>query len=334
MAFKKAEPKQAFLKLGLYGPQGSGKTFTALLVAEGLAAKAGKRVAYIDTERGTDFYAQAISKRGIHPDAFDFDALYTRSLSDVLAAVKGLDLKTHGVVVVDSISHLWDAAIAAYEGKQTSIGTIPMNAWSKIKKPYKELLARLLDLPVHVLILGRQKNVFENDAKGDMVKVGVAMRAEGETEYEPHICCRFESKRKADGTLEGVLMIVEKDRSGVLHGRTIPNPSFATFEPLLPYLGAQQAVSEDPDEVAARDSELLSDSESKAKDKAAKSNEHYVAMNARITGAQTLDELSSVASEIKKLKRYLTGEHEQALRLVYTSRHETLSAVQAPKEIP
>ena len=84
--FKKAEPKQAYLKVGFYGLPGSGKTLTALLIAEGLAKKSGKRVAYIDTERGTDFYAQAVEKRAIHPESFDFDALYSRSLLDALEA--------------------------------------------------------------------------------------------------------------------------------------------------------------------------------------------------------------------------------------------------------
>lgn len=41
MAFKKAEAKQARLKLGIYGGQGSGKTLTALLIAEGLAKLEG-----------------------------------------------------------------------------------------------------------------------------------------------------------------------------------------------------------------------------------------------------------------------------------------------------
>lgn len=47
--FKKAERKQAKLRLGLVGPAGSGKTFSALQIASGL----GGKVAVIDTERGS-----------------------------------------------------------------------------------------------------------------------------------------------------------------------------------------------------------------------------------------------------------------------------------------
>ena len=54
----------------------------------------------MDTERGTDFYAKDVPERKIHPEAFDFDALYTRSLADVSEAVKALDPATYSVVVI------------------------------------------------------------------------------------------------------------------------------------------------------------------------------------------------------------------------------------------
>src|SRR5262249_40017278 len=131
--FTKPRALKAALKIALYGPAGSGKTFSALLVAEGLARHTGKRIAYIDTEFGTAFYGQHVAERAVHPEAFDFDVLYTKSITDVLGAVRGLDLATYGVVVIDSISHVWDAAIGAYAGKKTRAGTIPLHAWSTIK---------------------------------------------------------------------------------------------------------------------------------------------------------------------------------------------------------
>lgn len=333
-SFKKADPKQAVLKIGMYGPPGSGKTFTALLIAEGLAKKANKRVAYIDTEHGTDFYAKAVRERVVHPEAFDFDALYTRSLSEAIDAVESIDLNTHGVLVLDSMSHMWDAAIGAYEGKMTKIDTIPSSAWGKIKKPYKQrLMQKMLDLPIHLILLGRQKNEFEKDEKGDLVKVGVAMRAEGETEYEPHISVRMEAMWKKDGTQSGVVMIVEKDRSGILQGRTFTNPDFSTFEPILPYLGEVQATSEDPEEVAAKDGELLAGDEAKAREKQDKSLTIFNDLNAKIIGAVDMNALATVAAEVKKQKRYLNTEHYAALGQVYTNRNKELSAKLAPTEV-
>jgi predicted ATP-dependent serine protease len=154
--FQKPQAQKAALKMALYGPAGSGKTFTALLVAEGLANHTGKRIAYVDTEYGTAFYARQVTERPVHPQAFDFDVLYTKSITQTLDAVRGLDRTTHGVLVIDSISHIWDAAIGAYTGKRTKAGTVPLHAWSCIKRPYREMMHLLLASPVHVLICGRQ----------------------------------------------------------------------------------------------------------------------------------------------------------------------------------
>lgn len=332
--FKKAEPEQGFIKMSIYGPQGSGKTFTALLIAEGLAAHMRRRVAVVDTERGTDFYCKEVPKRSVHPAAFDFDAIYTRSLLDTSEAIMGVDTNVHGVVILDSMSHMWDAAIGAYEGKTTKADTIPMQAWGKIKKPYKELLRFLMDAPMHVLILGRQKNIFENTPDGQMIKTGVGMRAEGETEYEPHICARMESKKdKDDSARSTVYAIFEKDRTGILAGRTYANPTFTIFEPVMPLLNGQQAQSEDPDEVAARDSELLEKETEKKKAKEEKSAVLFKQFNGEITVCDSLDELNSIATELKKQKRYIVEDHLNSIRLIYGQRHDDLSKQQAPAEV-
>src|SRR5262245_33643022 len=194
--FAKPRALKAALKMALYGPAGSGKTFSALLVAEGLARHTGKRIAYVDTEFGTAFYGQRVPERAAHPEAFDFDVLYTKSITDVLGAVRGLDLGTYGVLVIDSISHVWDAAIGAYAGKRTRAGTIPMHAWSAIKAPYKQLVHLLLASPAHVLLCGRQGNDFaEDEESGELKNLGFKMRAEGETAYEPDVLVRLESHK-------------------------------------------------------------------------------------------------------------------------------------------
>lgn len=329
MGFSKAKPQQAFLKVGLYGPPGSGKTFTALLMAEGLAAGMGKRVAVVDTERGTDFYAMAVDDRQIHPQPFDFDALYTRSLSEVLESVRAIDTEKYGVVILDSISHLWDAAIEAYNGRKTKADTIPMSAWGKIKRPYKDLVRYMLDCPMHIFILGRQKNIFEDDGE-KLKKVGVGMRAEGETEYEPHICIRMETNKNDPGGT--VFANVEKDRTGILAGRVIPNPSFQTVHSIVPLLGGSQAKSEDPDDVAARDAELL-DEEAKAAKKEEKSQGAWVILNDKLVKAQTLEDLNAAAGEIKKAKRGLVEEHIGSLQMLYTERRKAITAAATPQEV-
>lgn len=320
--FRKATAEQAFIKMALYGAPGSGKTFTSLLVAEGLAKHAGKRVAFIDTERGTDFYVQPVAERAAHPEAFDFDALYTRSITDTLDAIRSIDLNTYGVVVLDSISHIWDACIAAYKGKTTKIGTIPINAWGEIKKPYKELMALLLGIPAHVVICGRQGNEMAENADGELTKVGVKLRAEGETQYEPHILVRMEApKPKRPGDPLTVMAFVEKDRTGKLQGKTLPSPTFDTLiKPIIPLLGSSQAKVETEDETAQRDADAMSAADAKRAEASAKTLTIKKAemQAASVNGKEAVKKVAAtITAEMKKqmLPQHVAELREEFVRL-------------------
>jgi hypothetical protein len=323
--FQRAKAEQAAIKMGIYGPPGAGKTFTTLLLAEGLAKMSGKRVAYVDTERGTDFYCKAVANRAVHPEAFDFDALYTRSLTEVVTAVKGLSADTYSVVVVDSITHLWEAAMAAYNGPKTKEGGIPMFAWGRIKKPYKDLMAALLNSPMHVFILGRQGNVFEEDEETGKTKmVGVKMKAEGETPYEPHILIRMEASRPIKtNEVAKVYAYAEKDRTGVLSGRSFENPTFATLiAPIVGLLSGAQARIATEDEAAAVDADAL---EREDRERAAKSAESLRTMSAQIDLAPTVAELKNIGKAITpKLKATMLPAHVAALRAKYLERETAL----------
>jgi len=318
--FKKADPKQAALKVSIYGEPGSGKTFTSLLFAEGIAAMLDKRVAMVDTERGSDFYALPVKRRQVHPKAFDFDALYTRSLAEVMAEVKALDPKVHGVVILDSITHLWSSAMDSYKGKKTKVDSIPMHAWGKIKKPYKDLLQYLIDSPFHVFILGRQKNLFETDEQsGEMKKTGVAMRAEGETPYEPHICLRMQGILDQASRRTTYMAHVEKDRSGLLAGQLIENPNFKTIAPLLGLLGTEQGATDNEEERLAADGELMAESKSAAAKKAEKSRKIFEEAQPGLALVSNLEELGAIKEGLRKKWRYLTDEHKGALGILVES---------------
>lgn len=316
--FRKAKAEQAALKMGMYGPPGSGKTLTALLIAEGLAAISKKRVAYVDTERGTDFYCKAVPERTAHPAGFDFDALYSRSLIEVLTSIKALKPSEHDVIVVDSITHLWEAAIAAYSGKQTSIGSIPMHAWGKIKKPYKEMINYLLSSPMHIIFCGRQGTVFAEDPETEELKaVGLKMKAEGETPYEPHILIRMESIRPTKtNEIAQVVAYAEKDRTGVLSGRSFINPTFDTLcKPILYLLGGTQAHMVSSDESSAHDMEAIAQQEKKRIEESTQILKQY---RARIDLAATKKDLKAIGAEITpKLKSQMLPSDVAELREYY-----------------
>ena len=277
-SFGKPQPLKTALKLALYGPAGSGKTFTSLLLAEGLAHHTGKRVAYVDTEHGTDFYAQRVSQRNVHPEAFDFDCLYTKSITDVLRAVRGLDANKHGVIVIDSLTHLWESCKDLYSGKRTRIGTIPLSAWGQIKKPYRELMALLLALPVHVILCGRQGTEYGEDPSGELKVLRAKMRAEGETAYEPDVLLRLEMKRTSKDVAIPTAT-VEKDRSGVLAGQTIAWPGYDNIAvPLIEIFRTGSMKMDNSNEVT----------------------ESYLS---RITQSATLAELQAIGEELTPTKK-------------------------------
>lgn len=325
--FRKAKAEQAALKLGIYGPPGSGKTFTSLLIAEGIAKLTGKRVALVDTEHGSDFYCQKVPTRQVHPEAFDFDALYTRSIMETIAAIKGLSTDEYGIVIIDSITHLWQAAIEAYGGKQTSIGTIPMHAWGKIKKPYKELMSFLLSTPMHAIICGRQGVEYATDEETEELKaIGVKMKAEGETPYEPHILIRMEGiKPKRTNEVAMIVAYAEKDRTGVLAGRSFINPTYETLcKPLLPLLGATQAHIDTLDQAAIKDADQIAEEDA---NRIAHSANLLREWKAQVSLAKSNSALKEIGKLITpELKAQMTPQDVQALRDAYQTREKELPA--------
>lgn len=320
--FTKATSEQSFFKGALYGKAGTGKTLTSLLWAEGLAARDKKRIAYIDTERGTEFYSIDIPERTCHPKAFDFDRLITRSIMETIEAVESVDPKEHSVVVIDSITHLWEAARQAYTGKLMSNGGIPIQAWGSIKKPYKKLMSLLLDGNFHALICGREGVVMEEDADGESHVTGTKMKAEGETPHEPHVLGRMRPERDVAGGYI-VKVFFEKDRSGILTGRTIDWPNYSTIAPVVNYLsGTVQGRLGTEEENAERDAAAL---ETQAQKTNRERETLFTQIRTAITNARTLEELKS-AWELTKGKKTRLGEelHSQLETAKETAKAEMM----------
>ena len=312
--FKKAKAEQAFIKMSLYGPPGSGKTFTALLIAEGLAKHSKKKIAMVDTEHGTDFYCQEVATRKVHPKAFEFDALYTKSITEISNSVEGLD-DSYGIIIIDSITHLWESAKNAFEGKFTKIGTIPMQAWGKIKKPYKDLINNLLSCNKHVILCGRQGNEFaEDEETGELKNVGYKMKAEGETPYEPHILIRLEICRERAEAHP--VAFVEKDRTGILAGKTIAYPSFDNIaNPILPLLHGKQAQIDSIDKTSQEDAEKLAEIELQKEAKSNELREHY---EARFKLCRAKEDIEAVSKEITaEIKKQMTTADVATLKEIY-----------------
>ena len=320
MSFHKPQPTKAALKMAIYGPAGSGKSFTSLLLAEGLAQS--RRIAFVDTEQGTAFYSQRVPARKPHPEAFDFDVMHSRSISEVLAALRQLDPAKHGVVVIDSITHLWDAAKNVYAGKLNRQGSIPFHAWTAIKKPYRDLMHWILNSPMHVILCGRQA-VEYGESSGELTCLGYKMRAEGETGYEPDVLLRLEQRRVKTQAQATCTAIVEKDRSGVLAGQTIDWPTFDNIaKPLLGLLGSKQAEVPSDDEVRLLDAEALARAEAEAE---RQSTDLALRWSERFRGAGTLVQLQAMGQELTaETKAKLQPADLEQVRRAYGTRQGEL----------
>lgn len=338
MAFIKAVPKQQKLRALIFGKSKSGKTLTALLIAEGLAKREGKRIAMIDSEydtAGSDWYLKRVPQRTVHPEPFDFDRVETKSLARAIEEIKGIDPKVYGVLIVDSLTHFWNAAVDAYEGKRVGKAEdkIPFQAWASIKRPYNNgLIAAVTGSPpFHVIVCSRERSLYEVSDNGKDVELsGVAPQTEKNTEYEFPIVIRMELRRSNEGAVN--IAHIE-ERSGVLSGRAFPNPTFATIEPMLSLLDTDYHDKEDPDERQAVDGELLTQAEDKSAKKAEKSALLLAEFTAKVLSCGSMEALGLVASEVKKQKRYLLEEHANTLRVHYEQARARCAAQAAPEGV-
>ena len=182
MQFQPATKEQSFLKLGLCGPAGSGKTFTALRLAHAI----GGRIALLDSEHGS-----ASKYVGEAPDeipwAFDTLALAEFAPTTYTAAVRLAAREGYDVLIVDSLSHAWNGRGGALEIKDAAGGS-SWAAWRKVTPMHDELVDAILSAPLHVIATLRSKMAYvqESDERGNTVirKVGMEPIQRPGMEYE------------------------------------------------------------------------------------------------------------------------------------------------------
>ena len=100
MGFRKAERKQAKLKIGLSAPSGAGKTYSSLLIAYGICGDWSK-IAVIDTENGS---AELYSNLGDY-SVCSITPPFTPK--KYIAAVHEAVEAGFKVLIIDSLSHAW-----------------------------------------------------------------------------------------------------------------------------------------------------------------------------------------------------------------------------------
>ena len=320
---KKATFDQAFLKMAMFGASGSGKTFTALLYAEKLAKSMGKKTYLLDTELGYQFYVADVPERDVHPKAFDINAHHTRSLSEMNEQIDTLP-DDCGVLIFDSLTQAWSAAKDHVpEEKKNNVGAIPLHLWGSVKKPYKELVKKLMNGNFHTFVLIREKNSFDDDGAGGLRMTGKLPQCESESPYEFNMLSHHRAVMDQKTKVTTYEVTFEKDRTGILSGKTFINPSYKTIEPVMYLFGKDQAKLEDSSLAEEKDRQHFDRVD---QEKLAVSMELFEELNGRIESCETAKGLEEIYADMKKAKRKLVEKHQNSLRDYYDDKKELLVA--------
>lgn len=160
-------------KIGLLfavaGASGSGKTFSALVLARGIANGTGK-IAVIDTEAGRALhYAPQPGQVADGVKTFDFmhlDFPPPFTPERYVEAIQACEAAGATVVVIDSMSHEWNGEggcsdiqaaeaerMATYQGKlnPNKIEAMTAPAWKKPKLRHGRMMQRLLQFRAHLI---------------------------------------------------------------------------------------------------------------------------------------------------------------------------------------
>ena len=204
MMFRKAQRKQAKLRIAITGPAGSGKTYSALLLAFGL----GGKVAMIDTENGSgDLYAHL----------GDYDIVNMHAPYDprkYLKAIQEAEKEGYDIIIIDSLSHAWNgqggildlqskAADTKYKGNNYA-------AWREVTPLQNQLVDALITSSCHIIATMRSKTEYiqaENErGRTEIRKVGLAPIQREGIDYEFGTVFDLSPNH---------LAVVSKDRTGL-----------------------------------------------------------------------------------------------------------------------
>ena len=246
---KKAKLEMAYLKAGVYGQAGSGKTYTATSIAIGLHKyiKSKKPVAFSDTETGSDFMIPRYEEAGI-----ELQTAKSRAFEDLLGVGKEAE-KICDIWQIDSITHFWKELVEAYL-KKNNLNSMRLRDWIPVKKTWQDFTDLYVNSKLHIIMCGRAGDVWEDvqDEEGvyETKRTGTKMKAEIETAFEPSLLIEMIRHRISAQAGAGWVhrSFVEKDRCDIIDGEHFDEPTFESFLPHIKRLnlgGKHHAIDTD-----------------------------------------------------------------------------------------
>lgn len=206
MKLEKAKRHQVKLRIGMSGPSGYGKTYSALLLAFGITNDWNK-IALIDTENNS---ASLYSHLG------EFNVL---SLNEPYAperyieAIKICENSAIEVLIIDSISQEWSGKGGCLEIHEQLGGRF--SDWAKITPRHNSFIDAIIQSKTHIITTSRRKVDYSLDqdstGKTKVMKLGTKeIQREG---YEYELTVNFEFLNDKH------LVAASKDRTGLFVGK-------------------------------------------------------------------------------------------------------------------
>ncbi|MCX6788466.1 MAG: AAA family ATPase [Candidatus Jorgensenbacteria bacterium] len=243
-----------YFKAAFEGEPGTGKSWTAALVAIGLHKKIGskKPIVLIDTEKASKFLVPLFREHGIEAMVRE-----THSLADLVKAMKLCSDGYSDIMVIDSITHIWMDFQEAYK-KKLNRQVFQIQDWMSIKSEWNKYFSiPLVQSPLHILATGRVSDRMEQevdeDGRKEFTKTGVKMQAEKNAAYEFDVLVLMErheliQRKKREVWRQSIVL---KGRGNLLDGAVFKNPTYEDFAPAI------EAIIKDP--IAARFSHASQD---------------------------------------------------------------------------
>ena len=199
------------IALGLSGGSGTGKTFTALRVARGIAervtGKKGAPIGYVDTENKRALHYKEAFPEMMH---FDFTAVNDEGelvgfgvdrWIEVLDAAEEAKLP---VLIMDSFSHAWegvggvldtqaevlDRLVQEAERRANGRWTVERDkfsqlAWAEVKPRYRRLIDRIVRAKTNIIICTRAKPVMQKKDGNSMKNARATKTRRQDVPWDP-----------------------------------------------------------------------------------------------------------------------------------------------------
>jgi hypothetical protein len=207
MAFRQAIKRKRKLRLAIISPSGAGKTYSALLLAQGI----GGAIGLIDTEAGSsEIYAENFDYQ-VDTIASPFEP---KKYIDCIMAAEAAGIE---VLIIDSLSHAWagEGGIITIADKAGATSKNPYGGWNVATPQHNKLVDAILRYPGHVIVTIRTKTAYEvetNDrGKKAPVKIGLKPIQRDDLEYEFDLIFDLEKKTHTATT--------DKDRTSLFIGQ-------------------------------------------------------------------------------------------------------------------